>query len=135
MFRLIETGLKDFSDIKAFKEEIPPLDKYEILVKSKAVTLNYREIITANGAHFVHKKDKVIPACDGAGNVVQVGSAVTDLQVGDRVITCYNPTNLYGKLDFNYEPAAAADGVLSEYKIVTGIDIIELPKNSHLSYT
>ncbi|KAL0145052.1 hypothetical protein V8B55DRAFT_1569657 [Mucor lusitanicus] len=41
--------------------------------------------------------DGVIPCSDAAAEIVQVGSGVIDLKAGDRVITNFDPLNLYGQ--------------------------------------
>ncbi|KAB5560299.1 putative alcohol dehydrogenase [Coniochaeta sp. 2T2.1] len=70
-------------------DELGPKD---VLVKIHAASLNYREIQIAdpNGVNGPIKPP-LIPGCDGAGVVLAVGSAVTEFQPGDKVITYSGP--------------------------------------------
>ena len=56
----------------------------EALVRVKTVSLNYRDLLHVLG---VVDQDRwpLVPCSDGAGEVVQVGPAVTRFKVGDQV--------------------------------------------------
>ena len=62
----------------------------EVLVRVHANALNRRDINMMNetigqrGVNF----DGLIPLSDGAGEVIEVGSNVTQYSVGDRVVGC-----------------------------------------------
>ncbi|MFF2994663.1 alcohol dehydrogenase catalytic domain-containing protein [Streptomyces sp. NPDC057950] len=58
----------------------------------------------------------VIPASDGAGEVVAVGGEVTRFVLGDRVAGTYFPNRLDGRItpDLLDQPGATLDGVLTE---------------------
>ena len=68
-----------------------PLDPYEVKVAVKAVSLNYRDLMVAEGAYPVKVDTPVIPASDGAGEVTAVGSMVTRVRPGDRVAASFFP--------------------------------------------
>lgn len=53
----------------------------EVSVRMHAVSLNYRDLIIAQGG----VKQELVPLSDGAGQVEEVGSEVADLKAGDRV--------------------------------------------------
>ena len=84
-------------NLKAFKEEIPTPAKHEVLIKVHSVSLNYRDIGVATSGYPFPVKDNVIPCSDAAGVVVAVGEGVKNLSKGDRVISTFDPTNLYGQ--------------------------------------
>ncbi|KAI9745929.1 MAG: hypothetical protein M1818_000610 [Claussenomyces sp. TS43310] len=64
------------------------LGSNEVLVKIHAVSLNYRELSIADPKGVNGPiQAPIIPACDGAGVVMAVGSSVQEFQPGDRVIT------------------------------------------------
>ncbi|KAH7324278.1 putative alcohol dehydrogenase [Stachybotrys elegans] len=64
----------------------------EVLVKLMAASLNYRELVIPDPKGINGPiTPPVIPACDGAGVVEAVGSAVTEFTPGDRVVTQTNP--------------------------------------------
>ena len=64
----------------------PPLQQGQVRVRVRAVSLNYRDLMTVKhggGARTVRLP--LIPCSDGAGEVVEVGPGVTRVKVGDRV--------------------------------------------------
>ena len=125
----------DYKGIKACEETIPEVTKHEILIKIIAVCMNYRDIIVANGTYGFPIKKDVIPCSDGAGEVVQVGSQVKDIKVGNRVVAVFYPTSLYDvQKDWNNGHRGPIDGMLQQYKVITADGIVKLPENTHLSF-
>lgn len=57
----------------------------EILVRVRAVSLNYRDLLHVLG-HVDTDRWPLIPCSDGAGEVVEVGAGVSRFKVGDRVV-------------------------------------------------
>jgi NADPH:quinone reductase-like Zn-dependent oxidoreductase len=57
-----------------------------VLVRLRAVSLNYRDQMVANGTYFGPPITRdLVPLSDGAGEVAAVGAGVLRLKVGDRV--------------------------------------------------
>lgn len=126
---------KSYKDIKSLQEDIPEVDKNEVLVKIKAVALNFRDLVVADGRYPFPIKKNVVPCSDAAGEVVKVGSAVKNLQVGDRVVNLFDPTNFYGvQKDWENGYGAPQDGVLQQYKTMLADTVVKLPSDTHLSY-
>ena len=63
----------------------PELAPEEVLVAVRAVSLNYRDLVTLRSARPGNLPAPAIPCSDGAGEVIAVGANVTGFQVGDRV--------------------------------------------------
>ncbi|HNP66000.1 MAG TPA: alcohol dehydrogenase catalytic domain-containing protein, partial [Woeseiaceae bacterium] len=57
----------------------------QVLVHPRAMALNHRDLLIARGDYGRRKPEMRVPVSDGAGEVVAVGNAVTNVQVGDRV--------------------------------------------------
>src|SRR5277367_6011846 len=57
----------------------------EVLVKVRAVSLNYRDLMVTLGHYNPKMTLPRIPASDGAGEVVAVGEGVTLVKPGQRV--------------------------------------------------
>ncbi len=72
-----------------------PLAPDAVKVRMKAASLNYRDLITRDGGVTA----PLVPLSDGAGEVVETGSDVADLQVGDRVVGLFFPTWQDGDID------------------------------------
>lgn len=96
----------------------PIVGEYDVLVKIKAASLNYRDYGFITGAYSLVKPLPIVLGSDGAGVVECVGARVTRFKPGDRVISLLRQNWGEGKL--TSEKAAAqlggtVDGVFSEY--------------------
>ena len=58
----------------------------EVLVRVRAVSLNYRDLMIARGQYMRPLKEGIIPCSDGAGEVTACGPGVTQFKPGDRVM-------------------------------------------------
>ncbi|KAF2019569.1 putative zinc-type alcohol dehydrogenase-like protein [Aaosphaeria arxii CBS 175.79] len=122
--------------IKQFDESIPTIDKHEVLVKIRAVSLNFRDIGVANGGYPFPVKDGVVPCSDSAGEVIDVGSSVEGFAKGDNVIAVFDPTNLYGpQKDWKHGHGGPVDGFLREYAAVPASALVKIPDGSGLSFS
>ena len=65
---------------------VPEPGEGEVLVRLKAATLNYRDLITVKGGYGSRQKFPLVPVSDGAGVVERVGPGVREFAAGDRVI-------------------------------------------------
>ena len=73
----------------------------------------------------------VVPASDGAGEVVAVGPHVKHLKEGDRVVTLFNQGHQYGALDnesIMTGLGGTLDGVLREYGVFHEQGLVPLPR-------
>lgn len=104
--------------IKKVNLPMPEIADDEILVKMKACSLNYRDLLIPVGGYARNQTKPVIPLSDGAGEVIETGQSVTDFKVGDRVVGNFfqdwvkgpvNETGLCSAL------GGGIDGTLSEY--------------------
>ena len=57
----------------------------ELLVKTKAIGLNFADTYRRNGNYHLVGKPPFIAGYEGAGEVVKVGKAITDIKIGDRI--------------------------------------------------
>src|SRR2546423_13436891 len=64
------------------EKPIPTPGPGEVLVRLKAATLNYRDLLTVKGGYGSRQKFPLIPLSDGAGVVEAGGSHVTQLKRG-----------------------------------------------------
>lgn len=67
----------------------------QVLVRIRAASLNYRDLLVARG-NGAPAGPAFVPGSDGAGEVIAVGPAVTDLEVGDRVVGSFFPDWILG---------------------------------------
>src|SRR3977135_110637 len=74
----------------------------EILVRVRATSLNYRDLMVLKGGGRGPTKLGVVPLSDGAGEVDVLGDGVTRFAVGDRVIGCFHPRWFGGPIKADY---------------------------------
>ncbi|RLN73434.1 hypothetical protein BBJ28_00025597, partial [Nothophytophthora sp. Chile5] len=99
-------------NLRVASEPRPTITPNDVLVQIRGVALNYRDVAVADSTYPFPVKDSVVPCSDGAGVVVEVGSAVEGLQLGDRVIANFDVTNFYGpQLDWVHSLGGFLDGV------------------------
>jgi NADPH:quinone reductase-like Zn-dependent oxidoreductase len=105
----------------------------EVLVKVRASSLNFRDMMILNGVFPMPVPPGRVPLSDGAGEVVEVGPGVRRFKVGDRVINSFFP-NFFGG-SFNAIPeqwVVDHDGWLTEYKAVSAEVLVSMPE--HLTF-
>ncbi|KAK3110668.1 hypothetical protein LTR53_014806 [Teratosphaeriaceae sp. CCFEE 6253] len=125
-------GLKFVEDAS-----VGPVGEDGVLVKLHAASLNYMDLFVAKGGHpgmiELQPNPGLIPGCDGAGEVVSVGAAVSSFQAGDKVIT-----HIIGriadnaKVDFTKVGAAlgmGTNGTLTQYGIFHSSNLVHAPRN------
>jgi NADPH:quinone reductase-like Zn-dependent oxidoreductase len=117
--------------ILAEREQPQPTAR-QVVLKMRAVSLNYRDFMTAKGWYNPRLKMPQIPVSDGVGEVVAVGEAVTRVKVGDRVANTFFEKWVGG--DLTEEGAKSAlgagrDGVLAEYVALDEDGVIHVPEH------
>ena len=101
---------------------VPEPGEGEVLVRLKAATLNYRDLITIKGGYGSRQKFPLVPLSDGAGVVERVGAGVGEFAAGDRVIGSFFENWIGGEPSETKMRSAlggAVDGVLSEYRVLS----------------
>ena len=107
----------------------------QILVKVRAVSLNYRDLLVVNGLYNPKLPLPIIPFSDGAGDVVATGEGVSRVKVGDRVAAIFMQSWIAGELTESKGRSALGggiDGMLAEYVILHEDGVVQIPE--HLSY-
>ena len=113
----------------------PSPEAGEVLVKVRAISFNYRDLLVVKGLYNPKLKLPRIPVSDGAGEVVAVGDGVTAWKAGDRV------AGTFMQNWFDGPPTAAKsrralggdiDGMLAEYIVLKDTGLVAIPE--HLSF-
>jgi NADPH:quinone reductase-like Zn-dependent oxidoreductase len=103
----------------------------QVLVRVRATSLNYRDLITVEGKYArAAPKPELIPLSDGAGEIVAVGPGVSRLKVGDRVAGCFMQKWIGGAIDETAQASAmggALDGMLTELAVLEEDGAVVLP--------
>ena len=130
--------LQDTSGIEALRlveKPVPSPGERDVLVRIRAVSLNYRDLLTVKGGYGSRQKLPLIPLSDGAGVVEAVGSGVTQFKAGDKVIGSFFENWIGGRPTKEKLAGAlggSADGVLCEYRVFRQEALILSPP--HLSF-
>jgi len=113
---------------------VPEPGPNQVLIKMRAWSLNYRDLLAVSGRYNPGMKLPQIPLSDGVGEVVSVGPEVKSMKVGDRVANTFVERWVSGEgTDENAGTALGAgrDGVLAEFVVLHEDGIIPVP--AHLS--
>jgi NADPH:quinone reductase-like Zn-dependent oxidoreductase len=111
------------------------LAPHEVLIAVRAASLNYRDLIAWKNLAG-RPVDGRVPTSDGAGEVLAVGSSVTQWKPGDRVAGCFFPRWQSGRFDLShhqFDLGGNLDGMLRERAVLAEDALVRIP--SHLSYT
>jgi NADPH:quinone reductase-like Zn-dependent oxidoreductase len=117
------------------EKPIPQPGPKEVLVKIRAVSLNYRDLLITLGKYNPRMHLPRIPASDGAGEVIAVGEGVTHVKTGDRVAGIFMQNWLDGPPTSAKHRGALGgdiDGMLAEYVVLPEDGVVPVPE--HLSW-
>jgi NADPH:quinone reductase-like Zn-dependent oxidoreductase len=113
----------------------PEPGPFEVLVRMKAASLNYRDLLIVKGLYHPKMTLPRVPLSDGAGEVVAVGRGVTRVKAGERVAGIFMQSWIADRLDESKAGSAlggAIDGVLAEYVVFHQDGLVHVP--AHLSF-
>ena len=112
--------------------EVREPEAHEVLVRIRAASLNYRDLMVADGRYNPRLHKPRVLGSDCAGEVLAIGSAVTRFQPGDRVIAGFMPDWLAGACTDAAAASAlgaAQDGVLVTRRLFPEHGLVALPGN------
>lgn len=118
------------SGLHTVATEPPEAQSGQVVVRVRAASLNYRDLMIAHGWHGRRVTLPRVPLSDGAGEVVAVGPGVARWRVGDRVVANFYQTWISGELRADKLLAALGgpiDGVLSEYVAFFENALVRIP--------
>ena len=113
---------------------VPKPGAGEVLVRLRAATLNYRDLLTVKGGYGSRQKFPLVPVSDGAGVIETIGADVREFATGDRVIGSFFQSWLGGgpsEAKMSAALGGSVDGVLTEYRVFPSRALVKTPE--HLS--
>jgi NADPH:quinone reductase-like Zn-dependent oxidoreductase len=130
--RAYELRGKGLENLVRVERPVPKAEPGEVVVRMRAASLNYRDLLIANGTYRRGlPKLPLVPLSDGAGEVVEVASGVTRVKVGDGVMGSFFRDFIAGPPDDQKRAAAlggTADGVLAEFVALRADAVVPIPK-------
>ncbi|MEC7925916.1 MAG: NADPH:quinone oxidoreductase family protein [Actinomycetota bacterium] len=81
----IQSEIGPFTDLKIETMEMPTIGENEVLIETKAATLNFADLLLASGMYQSNPDTPFVPGFEVAG-VVKQCSDNSGLKVGDRVV-------------------------------------------------
>ena len=123
---------KGFDGLVLSDAPVPAVGDNEVLVKLRAASLNYRDLIIPKGQYPFPARFPVVAASDGAGEVVEVGAKVSRFSKGDRVVTLFNQGHQFGPVDqvsASTGLGGAQDGTLRQYGVFNENGLVRAPAN------
>jgi len=123
-------------NLAVVERDEPQAAANEVVVRFRAASLNYRDLMFIKGTYNPRAKLPAVPFSDGAGEVVAVGGSVTKWRVGDRVCPIFVQSWLDGLPSTQKNRSALGagdmDGVLREYGAFDEEGLVKIPE--HLSF-
>jgi NADPH:quinone reductase-like Zn-dependent oxidoreductase len=117
-------------ELKIAEREDPRPGFDQVLVKVRAVALNFRDLMVAKGQYNPRLKMPMVPCSDAAGEVIAVGEGVTRVKTGDRVCGIFMQGWLAGEVNDAAARTAlggAIDGVLAESVVLSQDGVVPIP--------
>ncbi len=107
----------------------------QVLVRVRACSLNYRDLLTVQGVYNPRQPLPLIPCSDGAGEVAAVGEGVSRVKPGDRVAGIFAQQWLGGEPSrerLRSSLGGPYDGMLADYIVLDEAGVVAIPP--HLSF-
>ena len=127
-------GAFGLDNLKLSKRPDPSPGPGQVLLRMRAASLNYRDIMTVGGTYNPRQPLPLIPCSDGVGEVVAVGAGVSRVRAGDRVATLFSQGWMAGGPTADKLRATLGgplDGTLSELMVLPETGVIGV--GDHLS--
>ena len=122
---------KGIDNLKVVERATPHPDTGEVLVRVRATSLNYRDLVTVKGGAVTRGiRLPLVPLSDGAGEVVEVGRDAARFKPGDRVVASFFQSWLAGPPQSSFFRSAlggAINGTLSEYISLSENGLVRIP--------
>lgn len=127
--------MRSFGSLERRALAAPEPGPWEVRVRVRAVSLNYRDLLLLEGSYNPKLPLPSVPCSDMAGEVEDVGPGVTRVKVGDRVIGSFVQSWSAGRLTRAHQATALASplpGVLCTRRVFPEEGLVRAP--AHLGF-
>jgi len=104
----------------------------ELLLRMRAASLNYRDLLTVLGHYNPKQPLPLIPCSDGVGEVMAVGEGATEFAAGDRVAPIFAQGWISGEPTLSKLRSTLGgplDGTLAELMVVRASGVVRAPES------
>jgi NADPH:quinone reductase-like Zn-dependent oxidoreductase len=126
------SGAWGLDNIQPVTRPEPEAGPGEVVIGMKAISINPHDRIVAMGGYGRHASLPLVPLCDGAGVIVDIGSGVSGFSEGELVCPAYSRTWLHGTVARDSYPGAhgvAIDGTAQELFVIPAEAVVRAPKH------
>ncbi len=131
---LIAPG-KGTAGMRIERGEIPRPGPGQALIRMRAWSLNFRDLMMVDGTYPVGDLREIVPLSDGAGEIVELGAGCTRFAVGDRVCPIFMQSFIGGDMtdaDAGSALGGSIDGVLADYVVLDETGLVRIP--AHMDF-
>lgn len=128
-------GAFGLANLKCVDRSDPKPGHGQIVVRVRAVSLNYRDLLVTKGLYNPKMPLPRIPCSDGAGEVIAVGDGVARVKTGDRVAGIFHQKWLAGDVSEAGVRSALGgetDGMAAEQVLLSEDGVVMIP--AHLNF-
>lgn len=132
MMKVYEIRKFGIDNLEVVERPQPTLKDDEVLIRVRAVSLNYRDLLVVKGIFNPQLEMPRIPMSDGAGEVVAVGKNVARFKVGDSVAGTFFQTWEDGEFVMQHHESALGgniDGMFAEFVALNEKGLVRIPEN------
>jgi NADPH:quinone reductase-like Zn-dependent oxidoreductase len=125
----IQSGF-GLANLKLAERPDPQPGPGQVLIRVRAVSLNYRDVLTVEGKYNPKQKLPLIPCSDGVGEVVAVGDGVARVRPGDRVCGIFAQRWIAGEPTRDKLRSTLGgpyDGMLAELVVLHEEGVVRVP--------
>lgn len=128
MLSAVAVGGAEIDGVRVQETEIPEPGPGQALVRLKAATLNFRDLIAAKGMmQGLTREPDYVPLSCGTGEVVALGDGVERVAVGDRVNPIFALGWIEGPRPTMDMLGARVDGVARQYAVFPADSLCPVP--------
>lgn len=122
-----------FDNLKLSTRPEPKPGPGQVMLRMKASSLNYRDLVVPDRGYGRFTGElPLIPISDGVGEVVEVGSGVTRVKVGERVCPTFCQDWIAGEPTLerlSRSLGGPIDGTMTELMVVSEQGVVKVPES------